>query len=70
MAAATAQSAMAMAMAAAAASRGYIPWHDLCNNGELARNECQQMTPPPSQSTQLLHTLVSMPVTQSAAQRP
>jgi hypothetical protein len=65
MGAATAQ--LATGVAVATARRGYIPQDDLCNNGELARNECQQMTPPPSQSTQLLHTLVLMPVTQSAA---
>jgi hypothetical protein len=68
MGAATAHMAAAQtAVAVAMAGRGYIPRNDLCNNGELARNECQQMTPPPSQSTQLLHTLVSMLVTQSAA---
>jgi hypothetical protein len=38
MAVATAQS--ATGVAAAAARRGYIPWDDLCGNGELARNEC------------------------------
>jgi hypothetical protein len=36
----TATAQMAAAMAVAAAGRGYIPQDDLCNNRQLARNEC------------------------------